>query len=374
MPFDKSLAFGEASGQLNILSSGAIEDLNINFYHAGDGIHVDFMANPHLYSEQENSRHHARFLELFATFSAAPRDSLVEHLAIIGQSEQAACIDAPNRTAHEVSDATLTDMLAAAFQAAPGQTALHFEGAELSYAELDARVNQLARQLISDGVGPESLVAVGIRRSLELVVAINAILRAGGAYVPIDPDHPAERTAYILESAAPVCIMTTAADDLDLPADIPTILVDVDEPSDFSAEPITDADHRGLLRPGNTAYVIFTSGSTGRPRESPSPTTPSPTSWRSCSLSTRSPAMTSTYRRPRRRSTCRCGASSFPFSSARSLSSPRPMGTATGLRRECHRPARRDDHRLRSVDADGVHRSGEWRGRMLNAAPCVRHW
>ncbi|WP_336087020.1 amino acid adenylation domain-containing protein [Nocardia sp. SSK8] len=133
---------------------------------------------------------------------------------------------------------------------------------ELTYAEFDARVNRLARHLISLGVGPESLVALALSRSVELVVAMYAVARAGGAYVPIDPDQPAERTDYILGTAAPICVLTNGFRTEVAP------VVHVDHPVIGSHDPgpITDADRRAPLRPENTAYVIFTSGSTGRPK------------------------------------------------------------------------------------------------------------
>ncbi|MEU3015761.1 amino acid adenylation domain-containing protein, partial [Nocardia asteroides] len=112
----------------------------------------------------------------------------------------------------------------------------------------------------------ESLVALGMRRSLDLVIGMHAVLRAGGAYVPIDPDHPADRTAYILESAAPVCVLTTTGDDLDLPETVARVEIDTLDTAAFADAPITDADRLAPLRPDNTAYVIYTSGSTGRPK------------------------------------------------------------------------------------------------------------
>ncbi|MGY2062376.1 AMP-binding protein, partial [Nocardia gipuzkoensis] len=81
---------------------------------------------------------------------------------------------------------------------------------ELSYGDLDARVNRLARHLISLGVGPEARVALALRRSVDLVVAMYAVAKAGGAYVPIDPDQPVERIRYVLEAADPICVLTTS--------------------------------------------------------------------------------------------------------------------------------------------------------------------
>ncbi|WP_316573505.1 non-ribosomal peptide synthetase [Nocardia canadensis] len=133
---------------------------------------------------------------------------------------------------------------------------------ELTYAEFEARVNRLARHLISLGVGPESLVALALPRSIDLVVAMFAVARSGGAYVPIDPDQPADRTDYILGTAAPICVLSNGFRTDAAP------VVRVDHPVIASADPspITDADRRAPLRPENTAYVIFTSGSTGRPK------------------------------------------------------------------------------------------------------------
>ncbi|MFE3319104.1 amino acid adenylation domain-containing protein [Nocardia sp. NPDC059195] len=133
---------------------------------------------------------------------------------------------------------------------------------ELTYAEFDSRVNRLARHLISIGVGPESLVALALPRSIDLVVAMYAVTRSGGAYVPIDPDQPADRTDYILHTAAPICVLTNGFRTDAAP------VVRVDHPVIASADPspITDADRRAPLHPENTAYVIFTSGSTGRPK------------------------------------------------------------------------------------------------------------
>ncbi|GGK58083.1 hypothetical protein GCM10011591_32830 [Nocardia camponoti] len=133
---------------------------------------------------------------------------------------------------------------------------------DLTYAEFNAKANRLARHLISMGVGPESLVAVALPRSADLLIAMLAVARAGGAYVPIDPDEPAARTDYLLHTAAPICVLTKGFRTEAAP------LLRVDHPvlNSASAAPITDRDRRKPLRPDNTAYVFFTSGSTGRPK------------------------------------------------------------------------------------------------------------
>ncbi len=121
-----------------------------------------------------------------------------------------------------------------------------FEGAALSYAEFDERMNRLARYLISCGVGPESRVALAMRRSLDLVVGMYAVVKAGGAYVPVDPDHPADRIGYVLDSAQPVCVLSTSADRGDLPGTFAVLDIDDLDLSRFGSNPITDAT--GFLR------------------------------------------------------------------------------------------------------------------------------
>ncbi|WP_156371355.1 non-ribosomal peptide synthetase, partial [Nocardia arizonensis] len=266
MLFHSEMSLGPMVGRLNVLSTGSIEDLGVNFYQSGTGSHIDFETNPNLYTDHEARTHHARFLEFFERFLAADAATPVWELSVTTEDELELTLLEWNDSQQEVPDTTLPALLAAQKALTPDAVALDFEGETLTYAEFDARVNRLARSLIADGVGPEALVALGMRRSLDLVVGMHAVLEAGGAYVPIDPDHPAERTAYILESADPVCVLTAADDDLDLPETVRRVRIDTLDLSGFSAAPVTDADRRAPLRPDNTAYVIYTSGSTGRPK------------------------------------------------------------------------------------------------------------
>ncbi|WP_147138150.1 non-ribosomal peptide synthase/polyketide synthase, partial [Nocardia ninae] len=268
MLFHDELVMGPMVGQLHVLSTGSIEDLGVNFYQsvAGTRSHIDFETNPNLYTEDEARRHHSRFLEFFDRFLAADQDAAIWALDLTTAAERERSLLEWNDSAEDVPVTTLSALLDAQMPLAPNNVALDFEGATLTYAEFDARVNRLARYLIADGVGPESLVALGMRRSLELVVGMHAVLKAGGAYVPIDPDHPADRTAYILDSAAPVCVLTLSADELELPESVRQVRIDTLDVSEYSAEPVTDADRLAPLRPDNTAYVIYTSGSTGRPK------------------------------------------------------------------------------------------------------------
>ncbi|MFC9892537.1 amino acid adenylation domain-containing protein [Nocardia sp. NPDC127579] len=219
-----------------------------------------------------------RFTGLLRDLVATPH-APVGDLELLDTAERSV-LTTRNTTAHHVdSSATLASLLAATVAADPSATALVTDdGAQLTYAELDARVNRLARHLIHLGVAPESRVALAIRHSVDLVVAMYAVTVAGGAYVPLDPDQPAARSAYLLEATAPVCVLSTSREaftagsvpviEIDAPADRTPSggPEDVAAPAGYSSAPVTDADRVAPLRPGNTAYVIFTSGSTGRPK------------------------------------------------------------------------------------------------------------
>ncbi|WP_280401090.1 non-ribosomal peptide synthetase, partial [Nocardia carnea] len=201
-----------------------------------------------------------RVLEAFAGAAAKP----VGDIELLDAAERELVLRQWNTTAHTVdSTATLVSMFEAQCARTPDAPALTFDGETLTYAEFAARVNLLAHWLIDRGVGPESFVAVGMRRSLDLVIGMYAVAVAGAAYVPIDPDHPAERTEYILATADPVCVLT-AGDDL--PIETAQVRIDMLDLSGYPDTPVTDADRVAPLRAANTAYVIFTSGSTGRPK------------------------------------------------------------------------------------------------------------
>ena len=207
-----------------------------------------------------------RLVRVLEAMVAEP-DSVVGDVELLGEDERSQVLVAVNDTVHELTaGALLLDGFVAQVAATPGAVALVFEGQSLTYVEFASRVNRLARYLISVGVGPESLVALAMRRSVDLVVGMYAVVAAGGAYVPLDPDHPVERNGHILGTASPVCVLSTADDGVVLPGEFDVVLIDELDVSGFSDVPVSDADRVAPLRGSNAAYVIFTSGSTGKPK------------------------------------------------------------------------------------------------------------
>ncbi|MFI6044202.1 amino acid adenylation domain-containing protein [Nocardia sp. NPDC051321] len=152
--------------------------------------------------------------------------------------------------------------------ATPDALAVLCGDVSLTYLELNARANRLARWLIRHGVGPERRVALALPRSAQVVVAMLAVLKAGGAYLPVDPDYPLDRVRYMIVDAAPVAVLTDTATAPVLPeTDVPFLFIDdATDAGTATAANLSDADRGGLLRPANLAYLVYTSGSTGRPK------------------------------------------------------------------------------------------------------------
>ncbi|MEU5404190.1 amino acid adenylation domain-containing protein [Streptomyces sp. NPDC005963] len=171
-----------------------------------------------------------------------------------------------NDTSGPAREVTLTELFEAQVTRTPDAVAVSAEGEELTYAELDARADRLAFALANRGVGPESVVSVVLPRTVNMVVALLGVLKAGGAYLPVDPVYAAARLPHILPGARPRLLLTDAGTRAVVPAtDVPVVLF---EDIDFGA-PAPDAwtsAARRRVRPGNLVYVVYTSGSTGVPK------------------------------------------------------------------------------------------------------------
>ncbi|AYJ49061.1 non-ribosomal peptide synthetase [Rhodococcus sp. P1Y] len=185
--------------------------------------------------------------------------------AVVDDARSVLGDDAPTQPGRSAD--TLPSRFRAQVERTPDAVALVFEDTTLTYAEFDERVNRLARRLLESGVGPDVRVGLSISRSIDLLVAMYAIVEAGAAYVPLDPSHPADRISYVLSIAEPALVLTASTEQTELPASMATLIVDTEDLSAYSPDPLTDGERvLGGPRPENTAYVIFTSGSTGRPK------------------------------------------------------------------------------------------------------------
>jgi len=188
----------------------------------------------------------------------------VSELELMGGAERARVVEGGRARAEFPADRCIQERFEARAAERPDAPALTFAGATLTYREVNERANRLAHRLRALGMRPETRVGIALERSAELVVAILAVLKAGGGYVPLDPSYPAERIAFVLEDAA-IAVLVTASDLLArLPAFAGAVLrVDADAEAiaaESAANPSVQAGPEAL------AYVIYTSGSTGRPK------------------------------------------------------------------------------------------------------------
>ncbi|WP_137821869.1 non-ribosomal peptide synthase/polyketide synthase [Pseudomonas sp. D(2018)] len=193
-----------------------------------------------------------------ARLSELPLFTEQEHAALVAAHRQGADAYPLNTTVQQLFERQVA--------ATPDAPALTFAGQHLSYAELNARANQLARRLAELGVGPEVRVGLALERSLEMVVGLLAILKAGGAYVPLDPEYPLDRLRYMVEDSG-IALLLGQAGLLDALGELPKGVRGWCVERDSTALAGYAPDNLPLRSgPGNLAYVIYTSGSTGQPK------------------------------------------------------------------------------------------------------------
>ncbi|NPC79102.1 amino acid adenylation domain-containing protein, partial [Pyxidicoccus fallax] len=205
-----------------------------------------------------------RFVRLLEGIAANPSQRVGE-LPMLSESERRQLLVAWNDTREPFpEDACIHDLFAAQAARTPDAVAVVAEGQRLTYAELDTRANQLAHHLRSLGVGPEVKVGLCTERSAELVVGLLGVLKAGGAFVPLDPAYPNARLTYMMRDAGLSVLVTQdpLADELPVTNEL---LVSVDSEWSHIARNSTEAPRANVLS-GGLAYVIYTSGSTGTPK------------------------------------------------------------------------------------------------------------
>ena len=185
-------------------------------------------------------------------------------LAILREEERAELLAAGRQERGWPVERTLHETFSARAARSPGAVALTYQGESLTYAELEARSNQLAHLLRGMGVGPEVRVGLCLERGVEMVVSILAVLKAGGAYVPLDPEYPSERLAFLLEDSAVPVLLTHERLLERLPGHAAEVVC-VDRDHDRISAHATDLPGSGAT-PESLAYVIYTSGSTGQPK------------------------------------------------------------------------------------------------------------
>ncbi|MGG4419306.1 non-ribosomal peptide synthetase DhbF [Bacillus subtilis] len=268
MPFDYGLDFAGVRGTTHNLSAGPVDDLSINVYDRtdGSGLRIDVDANPEVYSESDIKLHQQRILQLLQTASAG-EDMLIGQMELLLPEEKEKVISKWNETAKSEKLVSLQDMFEKQAVLTPERIALMCDDIQVNYRKLNEEANRLARLLIEKGIGPEQFVALALPRSPKMVASMLGVLKTGAAYLPLDPEFPADRISYMLEDAKPSCIITTEEIAASLPDNlaVPELVLDqavtqeiIKRYSPENPDVSVSLDH--------PAYIIYTSGSTGRPK------------------------------------------------------------------------------------------------------------
>ncbi|HEX2270420.1 MAG TPA: condensation domain-containing protein, partial [Pyrinomonadaceae bacterium] len=238
-------------------------DLSLQLIEAEDGLRGNLQYNADLFNSETIERFISHYEAVLRALAESTEQRIGE-IALLKGDERRLVLEGWNGTERSYDRTqTVVELFEAQVELHPEAVAVSYEGAEISYGELNRRANQLAHYLQQQGVGPEVLVGVCLERSVELVVALLGTVKAGGAYLPLDPGYPRERLAFMLEDAGIRVLLTNERISATLPA-TNALVVPLDSAPAIASLPDHHPAHG--LDASNLAYVIYTSGSTGKPK------------------------------------------------------------------------------------------------------------
>jgi amino acid adenylation domain-containing protein len=244
-------------------------DLTLCLQEKGEAIKGGLEYATALFEQSTIVRYLGYFRTLLQAMVADPLQA-IDQLPVMPESERRQALEEWSRTEAEYpSEMCAHELFEDQVARTPEGVAVVYEDSQLSYAELNARANQLAHYLRELGVGPDELVAICTQRSLEMIIAILAVWKAGGAYVPLDPAYPAERLRHMLKDCAPIALLKQGPlDRLITQAGETLPVLDLrDAASLWRSHSHNNLTRTGIgLNPEHLAYVTYTSGSTGRPK------------------------------------------------------------------------------------------------------------
>lgn len=281
LPFSTSMPFGQCSSESHNLSTGPVAGLSFTTHQdkPGEGLELLLVGDAGQYSEADLQRHGELFLRLLESLAPAPAEAPIADLELLSQAERGQVLEGFNETAMPLPEnpAALPALFEAQAARTPEAVALIFKDQRVSYAELEARANRLARLLRGRGIGPENLVALALERSPEMIVALLATLKTGAAYLPLDPAAANARAGFTLRDSKASLLLTTgevagALAELCQGLEQTPALLLLDAPEtarELAAQAPTALVDRERTRPlaaSDLAYCIYTSGSTGVPK------------------------------------------------------------------------------------------------------------
>ncbi|PUA36864.1 non-ribosomal peptide synthetase, partial [Paenibacillus elgii] len=265
-PMDEQIeqAGSYEDGKLAITDVDIAEQTNYDFtlvVMPGEELAVRFYYNASVYEHSAMERLMGHLIYVLEQVTASP-NAPVSMLELVTEAEKAEIIHVFNNTAAEYQqEQTIHGLFEEQALRNPDAVAVVFEKSQLTYGELNERANRLARTLRDAGVRPDQLVGLMVERSLEMVVGIMAIMKAGGAYIPIDPEYPEDRIRYMLEDSGAQALLTQRH--LRERVSFAGTFVAVDDEQAYHAD---GSNLEPVVGPNHLAYVIYTSGTTGKPK------------------------------------------------------------------------------------------------------------
>ena len=251
--------------RLERLHSGAAQfEINIDVWETEDGLNGVVEYCTELFRHDTITRFITQFRVLLEEITADPSRRISSY-ALVSEVERERMVVEWNATARDYElDSGFAELFEAQVERTPDAVAVGCGPRQLQYAELNQRANSLARLLVEQGVGAESIVGLLMRRDVNLLISILAVLKAGGAYLPLDPDYPVARLRTIVEQSGARVVVTAReflATVAELGGAVECVVVE-----DALAQPGETANLAGRGQPDNLAYIIYTSGSTGVPK------------------------------------------------------------------------------------------------------------
>ncbi|MEY3672363.1 MAG: hypothetical protein RI904_2020, partial [Pseudomonadota bacterium] len=280
--FDQVLNFGDMVGRADRLNSGPVADLELFVFDRQDGgpVELRLAYNPELYVKDEVLSHLRRIQHLIKVLPHCG-DISIGQVGLIDDGERLVLLGASQGSKGQAPQPGLTvpGLLERQVKLSPDSVAMIFEEdgspQSMTYAEVDHKSNQLARYLIDQQIGSDDVVAIMLERSPMVVLSMLAALKAGAAYLPLDPAYPAARLGFMVKDSAAKLMITTsdahASLEVELETHLPPLfdILSFDKQliiDQYSGEAVTDEDRLESLFDSHLAYVIYTSGSTGLPK------------------------------------------------------------------------------------------------------------
>lgn len=236
--------------------------VNISNRSSKNGLDIDYDYQIDVLDEAGVYQLHETILHVLNSMIEAPERKIKDIEIVSGKERETILNDFNNTDLALNNSQSFIERFEEQVSKFPNKTAIKYEGESLTYKAFNAKVNQMAYRLRSEGVEAESLVAVMANRSLEMLVAIYGIIKAGGAYVPIDPNYPADRINYILEDSQATVLLTD--NELKETISYDQKVIDISDNETFASLPTDNLEH--ITDVNNLMYVIYTSGTTGKPK------------------------------------------------------------------------------------------------------------